>query len=80
MSLPNYCVETSVRDAGDRGYNVILLSDGCAGLTAEQDRLAMEVLDNSYCKVKTTDEVIELIERQAKDRPTELTAQPSSGA
>jgi nicotinamidase-related amidase len=63
----NYCVETSVRDAGDRGYNAILLSDGCAGLTAEQDRFALEILDNNYCKVKTTDEVIKQIQGRDHD-------------
>ena len=61
----NYCVETSVRDAGDRDFNSILLSDACATFTPEQDRMACEIMDECYCKVKTTDEVLELIERLA---------------
>jgi nicotinamidase-related amidase len=60
--VTNYCVETSVRDAGDRDYNVILLDDGCAALSPEQHRLALEVLDDCYCKVMTTDEVIHLLQ------------------
>jgi nicotinamidase-related amidase len=63
--VTNYCVETSVRDAGDRDYNVILLDDGCAALTPEQHRLALEVLDDCYCKVMTTDEAAALIEALA---------------
>lgn len=63
--VTNYCVETSVRDAGDRDYNVILLDDGCAALTPEQHRLALEVLDDCYCKVMTTDEAMALIEALA---------------
>lgn len=76
----NYCVETSVRDAGDRGYNVILVSDACASMTPEQDRFALEILDNTYCKVKSTEEVIGLIEDYAKPVATEAVAQiPSEG-
>jgi nicotinamidase-related amidase len=60
--VTNYCVETSVRDAGDRDYNVILLDDACAALTPEHHRLALEVLDDCYCKVLTTDAAIAVIE------------------
>ena len=58
----NYCVETSVRDAGDRGFNVVMLSDGCAARNAEHERLAAEILDGVYCRVVTTDEAIAIIE------------------
>jgi nicotinamidase-related amidase len=61
----NYCVETSVRDAGDRNYNVVMLSDGCAARNAEHERLAAEILDGVYCRMMTTDEAIELIGQHA---------------
>jgi len=57
----NYCVETAVRDAGDRGYNVILLSDACAAVTPEDQAFAMRILNNVYCKVMTTEQVIDRI-------------------
>ena len=57
----NYCVETSVRDAGDRNFDVIMLSDGCAARTAEHERLAAEILDGIYCRMMTTDEAITLL-------------------
>lgn len=60
--VTNYCVETAVRDAGDRDYNVILLEDGCAALSPEHHRLALEVLDDCYCKVMTTDDMIRLLQ------------------
>jgi nicotinamidase-related amidase len=56
--VTNYCVETAVRDAGDRGYNVILVSDGCAAMSEEHQRLALEILNGIYCAVRSTDEVI----------------------
>ncbi len=57
----NYCVETSVRDAGDRNFNVVMLSDGCAARNAEHERLAAEILDGIYCRMMTTDEAIEFL-------------------
>lgn len=74
----NFCVETSVRDAGDRGYNCILVGDGCASLSPELDRFALELLDDTYCKVKTADEVIQLIETREKRLTTEPVAKTSS--
>jgi nicotinamidase-related amidase len=56
--VTNYCVETAVRDAGDRGYNVILVDDGCAAMNEEHQKLALEILNGVYCTVKTTDEVL----------------------
>jgi nicotinamidase-related amidase len=57
----NYCVETSVRDAGDRNYNVIMLRDGCAARNEEHERLAAEILDGIYCRMMTTDEAIAMV-------------------
>ena len=57
----NYCVETSVRDAGDRNYNVVMLRDGCAARNEEHERLAAEILDGIYCRMMTTDEAIEML-------------------
>lgn len=58
----NYCVETAVRDAGDRNFDVVMVSDGCAARNAEQERMAAEVLDGIYCRVLTTDAVLALLE------------------
>ena len=65
----NYCVETSVRDAGDRNYNVIMLSDGCAARNAEHERLAAEILDGIYCRMLTTDEAIALLQPELATPP-----------
>ena len=62
----NYCVETTVRDAGDRDYNCILLHDASAGFTPEQDQMAFQVLNETYSKVKSTDEVLHQISRLEK--------------
>ena len=62
----NYCVETTVRDAGDRDYNCILLHDASAGFTPEQDQMAFQILNETYSKVKSTDEVLRQIYKLEK--------------
>ena len=55
-----------MRDAGDRAHDVILWHDVSAGFTEERDQMALEVLNETYAKVKSTDDVPGQIERLAK--------------
>jgi nicotinamidase-related amidase len=63
--VTNYCVETAVRDAGDRGFDVFLLSDGCAAMTEEQQHFALSTLDGVYCTVCSIREIAAAIEKRA---------------
>ena len=56
----NDCVETAVRDASDRGYDVILVGDACATRVREQHEYALTLLDGIYCQVLDTETVREL--------------------
>ena len=57
--LTNVAVESTARDAGDRGYNVMGVEDGCAAYRPEEhsDTLA----GASWWVVKSTDEVIQTL-------------------
>lgn len=59
----NHCVETSVRGASDRGYDAVLVSDGCAAVSDRHEHLAWEILDGIYCRVLSTDEILDRIGR-----------------
>jgi ureidoacrylate peracid hydrolase len=60
------CVELSARDAADRGYTCMLVSDGCASSTPEAHLDALErMTDGGFIAAKTTDEVIALLEQAA---------------
>ena len=52
------CVETTARDAADRGYNVIVVEDATATFFPEHHRAALSSLARVFTKVWTTDEVI----------------------
>lgn len=59
--VTNRCVETTARDATDRGYRVILVDDGTATFSPELQEMTMLSLMVSYGFVRTTDEVLALL-------------------
>lgn len=61
--VTNGCVEGTVRDASDLGYNVIMIPDACAAVTAELHQAAITNLDNAFCNCRNTDKVVEEIRK-----------------
>ncbi len=55
--LTDAAVETTARDAGDRGYNVIVVDDACAALAPAHHAAAFD--HASWYVVKTTAEVLD---------------------
>lgn len=58
------CVETTARDAADRGYNVIVVEDATATFFAEHHRAALSALARVYTKVYRTGEVLASLESE----------------
>jgi nicotinamidase-related amidase len=56
--VTNGCVEGSVRDAADLGYEVVLLSDGTTALTRDEHDEALQRLAGGPIYVRSADEVI----------------------
>ena len=57
------CVETTARDAADRGYKSIVIDDACATLKEEYHNVALITFQRNYGRVSTTDEVIRELEK-----------------
>lgn len=57
----NECVETTVRDASDRGYTVTVIEDGCTTVTKQLHEFSLATVKDRYARVLTTEEVIEEI-------------------
>lgn len=70
------CVESSVRDAADLGYRVVLVPDACADLTPELEAASLSNLAGRFAQTRTTQEVIDLIE--AARSPAALRRQGAS--
>ena len=57
--VTNGCVEGTVRDASDLGYNVIMVPDACAAVTPELHQAAITNLDNAFCNCRETAIILE---------------------
>lgn len=53
------CVSSSVRDLSDWGFTVYLVEDATGALSQEIHEAEVRILNQIYCKVVSTDEIIE---------------------
>jgi nicotinamidase-related amidase len=56
--VTNGCVEGTVRDASDLGYQVVMVEDACAAVTPALHQAAITNLKDAFCNCRTTDEVV----------------------
>lgn len=61
------CVHTAVTDAADRGFDVVLVEDGCGALVPEMHWASIRILRDVYAKILSTEEVIERVQYLAPD-------------
>lgn len=59
--VTNVCVETTARDAADRGYDVVLLDDGSAAFSPEIHEATLISFQGPFGRVKTSDDVLGLL-------------------
>ena len=55
------CVETTARDAADRGFQVIIAEDACTALSSDLHRAALQAFSLAFGRVRQTEEVIKLL-------------------
>ncbi len=55
------CVETTARDASDRGYNCILVEDACCARAQDRHDMTMKTFASIFGKVMNTSEVISIL-------------------
>jgi nicotinamidase-related amidase len=64
--VTNVCVETTARDAADRGYEVVLLDDGCAAFSPEIHEATLLSFQGPFGRVRRSDEVLALLKDGSK--------------
>ncbi|MBI4288776.1 MAG: cysteine hydrolase [Chloroflexi bacterium] len=64
----NACVELSVRDAADRGWQVFVISDATATFSEQLQKDALERMNKGLMKVKSTQEMLKLIAAMAAEK------------
>ena len=65
----NHCVDSTARDAADRGYNVILVDDACNDNDPLAHRATIDSFARHFGVVRRTDEVLALLERLLAREP-----------
>jgi nicotinamidase-related amidase len=64
--VTNGCVEGTVRDASDLGYQVVMVEDACAAVTATLHQAAITNLKDGFCNVRTTADVLQELHALAR--------------
>jgi nicotinamidase-related amidase len=59
----NSCVEGTVRDAGDLDFRVLVAEDACAAMSPSGHAKALDYIDANFCHVRSTGEIVQLLER-----------------
>jgi nicotinamidase-related amidase len=62
--VTDQCVETAVRDGCDRGFMMTLVDDACATFSEQRHKESLVGI-KGYCRTRTTDQVIEELQRPA---------------
>ncbi|MBI4289039.1 MAG: cysteine hydrolase [Chloroflexi bacterium] len=60
----NVCVETTARDAADRGYRCVMVEDAVAAITAEFQEVTMKAFASLFGRVETTEAVCGELQRK----------------
>ena len=63
------CVESTARDAADKGYNCILVEDACADKYPDSHKMTMINFARGFGQVMITSEVIDHLESKLRSKP-----------
>jgi nicotinamidase-related amidase len=55
------CVETTARDAADRGFQVIIAEDACTAFSSDLHRAALQAFSLAFGRVRKTEAIIKLL-------------------
>lgn len=59
------CVETTARDAADRGFQVIIVEDACTAFSETLHRSALQAFSLAFGRVRKTEDVEQLLNKAA---------------
>lgn len=55
------CVETTARDAADRGFDVTIVEDACTAFSSDLHRAALQAFSYAFGRVRKTRELIDIV-------------------
>ena len=73
------CVSTTAREAADRGFKTIIVSDACTTLSEQMHQASLDTFNVAFGWVRTTQEILELMGEPSSAAEQVTTADTSSG-
>lgn len=64
--MTDQCVSSTVRSLADESFEAVVPDDCCAAATDELQEWELKIINNIYCNVMSTDDVIEILNRACK--------------
>lgn len=64
--VTDQCVASTVRSLADAGFEVVLVEDACAAATQQLHDAEIMIMNQIYCQVMSTTEIIDLITDEIK--------------
>ena len=64
--VTDQCVASTIRDLADNDFKIICVEDGCAAADQELHDAELKIMNVIYCNVLSSDETIEVIEKNRK--------------
>ena len=61
------CAGTTAREAADRGFKTIMVSDACTTLSDQMHQASLDTFNIAFGWVRTADEVVALMRRASRD-------------
>jgi nicotinamidase-related amidase len=58
------CVETTARDAADRGFQVIIAEDACTAFSSDLHRAALQAFSLAFGRVRGSDDIIKVLQER----------------
>ena len=59
------CIETTIRDAADLGYDVLAVTDACSSLLPGANKASFRSIGNIYCRLTTADALVQRLSAEA---------------
>jgi len=60
------CVETTARDAADRGFQVVIVEDACTAFSEQLHTAALQAFSLAFGRVRKTEDVVKLLSQTSE--------------
>lgn len=72
------CVESTVREAADRSFRIVVASDACATWSEQTHHFSLRSMGTRYADIRTTAEIVTVLKRLVRQRLPASSSTPTA--